>query len=149
MKLTHTRIATKDVPRLVQFYQKVTEISPSEMTTTSSSDPQWVSSPSVVSELWICTTPVRLLRRPIDRQSSNSRSMMWIERGRVSKESNLSWNQLRNHGETGRCCSAIPTATSSTSLHRSASGVRTSADPRFCNWQSGNHTPSSDRNFFL
>jgi catechol 2,3-dioxygenase-like lactoylglutathione lyase family enzyme len=28
MKLTHTRIATDDVPRLVQFYRKITEISP-------------------------------------------------------------------------------------------------------------------------
>src|ERR1700745_4269610 len=28
MKLTHTRIATSDVPRLVQFYRKITEIGP-------------------------------------------------------------------------------------------------------------------------
>jgi predicted enzyme related to lactoylglutathione lyase len=28
MKLTHARIATNDVPALVQFYQKITEICP-------------------------------------------------------------------------------------------------------------------------
>ncbi len=89
MKLTHARIATNDVPGLVQFYQKITEIS-------SVGSEDYVEFQSSVGTLAICSQRTVDLYNarattPAANRSAimNSKSMMRTESERDSKERSL------------------------------------------------------------
>ena len=100
MKLRHARIATNDVPALVQFYQKITEICP-----VGSED--YVEFQSSVGTLTICSQrTVDLYNARATTPAANRSAVIEFqvddvdrERARLEGLLNSFWSQRRSQGE--------------------------------------------------
>ncbi|MGA8481263.1 MAG: VOC family protein [Chthoniobacterales bacterium] len=111
MKLTHARIATNDVPALVQFYQKITEICP-----VGSED--YVEFQSSVGTLTICSQrTVDLYNARATTPAANRSAVIEFQVDDVDRErARLEGSQFvleptTQPGGTGPCCFATQMAT--------------------------------------